>query len=138
MTVRLPKIGVGIMLMKNDSILLGKRIGIHGEGTYGWPGGGLEYGESVMGAVKREAKEETGVSVHDASFLCVSNTISSDRHYIDLEFVVTEFEGNPENLEPEYCEGWNWYNLRALPKPLFQPCHAALDSLVSNRVFHDS
>jgi 8-oxo-dGTP diphosphatase len=34
-----PKAGVGIMILKDDRVLLGKRRGSHGEGEYEFPGG---------------------------------------------------------------------------------------------------
>ncbi len=40
-------IGVGVIIKNDGKILLGKRIGSHGAGTWGLPGGHLEPGEEV-------------------------------------------------------------------------------------------
>jgi 8-oxo-dGTP diphosphatase len=42
----LPKVGIGVVVVKEGKILLGKRKGSHGNGEYAGPGGHLEYLES--------------------------------------------------------------------------------------------
>lgn len=56
-----PKVGVGIMVMKNGKVLLGKRKGSHGTGKYAWPGGHMEHMESFEECAKREVREETEI-----------------------------------------------------------------------------
>ena len=41
------EVGIGIKIFKGSKILLGKRKGSHGEGEYAFPGGHLEYMESI-------------------------------------------------------------------------------------------
>ena len=42
-----PKVGVGVIVRKGDKFLLGKRQGAHGEGTWAFAGGHLEFGEII-------------------------------------------------------------------------------------------
>ncbi|OGN12181.1 MAG: hypothetical protein A3B91_00665 [Candidatus Yanofskybacteria bacterium RIFCSPHIGHO2_02_FULL_41_29] len=51
-----------IIIINDDKILLLYRLK-NGEEYYVFPGGGVEDGESVLDAVVREAKEETGLDV---------------------------------------------------------------------------
>ena len=44
---KIPRVGVGVIVQRDGRILLGKRLGAHGEGTWALPGGHLEFGESV-------------------------------------------------------------------------------------------
>lgn len=30
-----------------------------------------------------------------------------------------QFEGEPKLLEPDKCEGWQWFDWDSLPEPLF-------------------
>lgn len=49
-----PEVGVGLLIVKDDLILLGKRLASHGTGSYGGPGGHLEHGESIEDCILRE------------------------------------------------------------------------------------
>ncbi len=49
-----PRVGIGVMVMKDGKVLLGKRKGSHGAGEYAWPGGHMEYMESFEDVAKRE------------------------------------------------------------------------------------
>jgi 8-oxo-dGTP diphosphatase len=49
-----PRVGVGVIVVKNGLVLIGKRKGSHGEGQWAWPGGHLEYMESFLDCAKRE------------------------------------------------------------------------------------
>lgn len=133
-----PAVGVGVMVIQKGMVLLGRRKGSHGEGTYGWPGGGLEFGESLIDAVKREALEEAGLRVITCELVCVSNVVDYGRHYLDIEFRAIDFKGEPAVREPQTIESWGWYCLDALPKPLFKPCELALSSLKDSRFLNDS
>jgi 8-oxo-dGTP diphosphatase len=126
------------MVLRGDEVLLGRRKGSHGEGTFGWPGGGLEFGESLADAVRREALEESGLHVEEFELLCISNVVEYERHYLDLEFKVTKFTGTPSVREPDAIESWNWYKLDALPGPLFRPCQLAIETLKTARLLNDS
>ncbi len=56
-----PRVGVGILVIKEGKILLGQRKGAHGSGCYSPPGGHLEFKETVEQCAIRELIEETGL-----------------------------------------------------------------------------
>ncbi len=122
-----PKVGVGVAVLRENQVLLGKRIGSHGEGEWAFPGGHLEFGETIEACAKRELLEETGLQalVLETGGWS-SDVMAEDKHYITLFAVVRQFEGEPKLLEPEKCEGWQWFPLDALPEPLFAPIHTFL------------
>jgi len=43
---KVPRVGLGVLIIKDGKVLLGRRKGAHGEGTWAPPGGHLECGES--------------------------------------------------------------------------------------------
>jgi len=55
-----PKVGVGIMIIKNGKVLLGKRKGSHGAGQYAWPGVTLSIWSlsKIVQSVRFEKKRE--------------------------------------------------------------------------------
>ncbi len=61
MNNNIPLVGVGVIVIRNGGILLGKRIGSHGAGTWALPGGHLEYAERIEDCAAREVLEETGL-----------------------------------------------------------------------------
>ena len=118
-----PKIGVGVIVIKDNTVLLGKRKNAHGEGTWSFPGGHLEFNETVEACAIREVQEETGIHIKNLRLGPFTNDImkSDDKHYVTL-YVVSEYDsGEPTIMEQEKCEAWDWFYWGNLPHPLFIP-----------------
>ncbi|WP_437985827.1 nucleotide triphosphate diphosphatase NUDT15 [Sorangium sp. So ce117] len=131
-----PLVGVGVMLVRDGRVLLARRRGSHGDGSYSWCGGHLELGESFEDCAIREVREESGLVVKKLSFLCLSNILAYDKHYVDIQLLAEEFDGEPEEREPHKIAGWCWYPLDALPSPLFRPVELAIASYRSGRRYN--
>jgi 8-oxo-dGTP diphosphatase len=132
------RIGVGIMLLKDGKILLGKRKGSHGEGEYAFPGGHLEYMESFASCAKRETKEECGIEIENIKFQFLANVAKYiPRHYVHIGLSADWQSGEPRVFEPEKLESWQWYSLDALPEPLFDFCRMAIDSYKTGKNYYD-
>lgn len=123
-----PQIGVGVIVIKEGKILLGKRKGAHGSDSYAPPGGKLEFKETVEACAARELAEETGLKPLSLQFgPWTQDVIDGNKHFISLYVFVTDFEGEPVVLEPHKCEGWGWYSLDELPSPLFPPLQSLIE-----------
>lgn len=134
-----PKVGVGIFILKNGKVLLGKRKGSHGEGEYAFPGGHLEYMESFEDCVRRELAEECGVEVENINFHFVANvTKYAPKHYVHIGLMTDWKSGEPKILEPNRCESWDWYDLDDLPDPLFEMCKLSIRAHKENRNYFDA
>ena len=83
-----PRVGLGVFVKKDGKILVGKRKGYHGGGTWALPGGHLEPGESFESCCKREVLEETGLIIKNISPVVFTNDVFHDEglHYITLFF----------------------------------------------------
>ncbi|MCF7865745.1 MAG: NUDIX domain-containing protein [Candidatus Pacebacteria bacterium] len=135
------KVAVNTFVLKDNKILLGKRKGTVGAGTYCVPGGHLEYAELANEGAIRELKEETGLVAKTMDFVNIANTILSavdGSHYIHINFLVKAFDGEVKLMEPERCEGWDWFDMDDLPSNLFAP-HKYLieEGLIKGKEFFD-
>lgn len=124
-----PRVGVGILITRNEQVLLLKRRNVHGSGSWSTPGGHLDYGETPEECAVREAKEETGLDVTAVRFRAVTNDLfeAEGRHYITLWMVGECPSGEAVvNAAYEMSEvGWSGWD--ELPEPLFLPLRNLLD-----------
>lgn len=111
--------------MRDGKVLLGlRRNAGNGLGNESWsfPGGHLEYGESVEECASRETMEETGMTIKNPRQGPYTNDIfeKDGKHYVTL-FIVCEAEGEPQPMEPDKCSDWRWFNWDEMPENLFLP-----------------
>ncbi len=91
------------LLKDGDKYLLQNRVKKDWQG-YTLPGGHIEPGESIVDAVIREMKEETGLTVHQPR-LCgvkqfpLDHKSYSGGRYIVFLFLATEYSGKLKNSE---------------------------------------
>jgi len=118
-----PGVGIGVAILKNAKVLLGKRKNTHGENTWAYPGGHLEYGESWEECSYREVMEEVGIEIKNLRFGTATNDIfkNEQKHYITICMVADYASGEVKIMEPEKCEEWDWFEWDKLPQPLFLP-----------------
>jgi 8-oxo-dGTP diphosphatase len=116
-------VGVGVIVLRDGQVLLGKRKGSHGAGTWALPGGHLEFGESVEACAVRETEEETGLQVQVIGHGPYTNDVmpNENKHYVTVFVLARGEQGAPEVREPEKCEGWSWFRWSELPSNLFVP-----------------
>ena len=117
-----PKVGVGVIILRGGKVLLGKRKGAHGPGSWAFPGGHLEYGETPEDCAKREAMEETGITLTNIRRGPYTNAVfeKEGKHYVTLYIVADWKSGEAKVLEPEKCEEWRWFEWNEMPRPLFK------------------
>lgn len=133
------KVGVGVMILKDGKVLLGKRKNAHGAGEYAFPGGHLEFGESVGECAKREAREETGIEIKNVKFLFSANLRQwPGKHYAHFGLIAQWKSGEPKVLESDNCENWDWYSLDRLPKPLFGTAPYSFEAYKAGKVFFET
>lgn len=133
-----PKVGIGLLVVRNNKILLGKRKGSHGEGEYGGTGGHLESLETFEECILRELAEEAGtkLKVKNLRMMCVTNMRRyAPKHYIDIGMVAEWEAGEPEIMEPHKLESWNWYDMDDMPDPLFAVMDNYIEAYKTGRYY---
>ncbi len=118
-----PYIGVALIVIRQGLVLLGKRRNAHGAGTWQFPGGHLEYGESIEACARRELFEETGLSVTNLRMGPFTNDFfeNEGKHYVTLFMLGDHTTGEARVKEPDKCERWDWFHWSEMPKPHFLP-----------------
>jgi len=131
------RVGIGVVILKDNKILLGKRNEGNelGENSWNCPGGKLEFGENIIDAAKREVEEETGIKVNEIKLTSVSNDIAYGNHFVTLGFVCKDFEGQPKVMEPNKITEWKWFSINELPKPLFLPSEKLINNYKEGKIY---
>ncbi|CAH1797245.1 unnamed protein product [Owenia fusiformis] len=132
--------GVGVGAIVTDPIhhpgcvLMGVRKNKMGLGLYAPPGGHLEYSEDWVECAQRELVEECNIKLSNPRFVQVVNATELEKnyHYVTLYIqgeLDESFRKEPENLEPEKCEGWEWISWDNFPphERLFRPMQCLRD-----------
>jgi 8-oxo-dGTP diphosphatase len=119
---RRPLVGVAVFVLDRGRVLLGKRRGSHGAGSWALPGGHLEWGETVEACARREVLEETGLELADVrNGPFTSDVFPEGKHYVTLFLLARRAGGELVLREPSKCERWDVFAWDALPEPLFLP-----------------
>jgi 8-oxo-dGTP diphosphatase len=125
------RVGVGVIVIKNNKVLMGKRINSHGHNTWNFPGGHLELGETPEQCAIRETLEEVGIKITKVADGPWTNDIfegSPTKQYITI-YMLAEYEsGTPQVMEPKKCLEWQWFSWDNLPTPLFLPIQNLVES----------
>lgn len=137
------KVGVGVLILKEGKVLLGKRSSnqeqdkLKGAGTWTMPGGGLEFSEKIKECAIRETKEETGLDLLNVDVFCVNEDFSNNNHFITIGFLCDEFKGEVKVREPEKITEWKWFDLDDLPKPMYFPSQKVINNYKQKKFFID-
>ncbi len=87
-----PLVGIGIVVLRDDAVLLVRRGRPPAEGAWSLPGGAQELGETAEAAARRELAEETGLTVGALRLAAHVDSIHRDTqgrvqyHYTILDF----------------------------------------------------
>jgi 8-oxo-dGTP diphosphatase len=127
-------IGVSVILIQHNKLLLAKRQGRHGAGTWDTPGGHLEPGEKVVDCAIRETMEETRLLLPRDNIIELGFTEDffqdEKKHYISCVVLcaLNDERMRPMRAEPtKFSTEWLWFSREKLPRPLFVPVVNALD-----------
>jgi ADP-ribose pyrophosphatase YjhB (NUDIX family) len=97
-----PNVAVVVILRYKDRILILK----HKSGRFSFPGGRMEWGESILGALYRELKEELNYSLKkEPELFSVFNYISENkkRHTVFIDYIYP-LNKMPKIYSPEKLE----------------------------------
>jgi len=124
-------VGAAILLLDGEKrLLMLKRSDI---GRWGIPGGAMEVGETVEGAARREAQEETNLEIGDMSLFGVFSGPELYYKYpngdevfnVSIVYISHDWRGK-EKLNAEHSE-WKWFAVSNIPEDVSPPIKPVLD-----------
>lgn len=91
-------------------------------GTWGVPGGKVEWGETLEAALKREFREEVGLDLREIKFALVQEAVNDEQFHCPAHFVLLNYYARCESTQVipnEEIVEWEWVTpLEALDFPL--------------------
>jgi ADP-ribose pyrophosphatase YjhB (NUDIX family) len=130
---RNPFPGVVVLIEKEEAVLLGRRRGGFGAGTWGLPQGYIESDEDFLTAAIREVKEETGLDVEIRSIInVVSNLLSAELQTLAIVLLAAVAGG--ELCAGDDLEALEWVPLAGpLPAMAFEADEWIIDRYRTKR-----
>src|SRR5512135_2272853 len=101
-------VGVGAVLVDAQGRLFMARRGPKAKnerGLWEFPGGSVEFGETLAQALQREIREEYGAEISVGELVDVADHIlpQEHQHWVSPSFVCQIISGEPQIKEPEKC-----------------------------------
>lgn len=102
---------------------------------------GWKKNETTTQAIIREIKEEVDLSVDEKDVEVVStlHRLCDCGKWNSIEFVVLikNFQGIPQNLEPEFCEKLDWLDINNLPENISPYARVAIENYKNKVAFSE-
>jgi len=117
-----PTVNVDILIVRDSHVLLGMPSDkwLQGkEKLWGIPGDDIQFEETIEEAVRRNLRDELGVTLKSMKILGVHENFAFGNHYIGIGILV-DIDGEPD-LKPisDNWQTWEWFSFDQLPENLF-------------------
>ena len=120
------RVGVGVAVVvgrdgpAGGEVLLVQRR-YHGHGSWSPVGGYIDPGEQPEMSCRREVREESGLTVSEFDFACVTNDIHDDgKHNVTLWFTADADEPDQPLQVSDESLAIGWFRWDALPSPPYR------------------
>jgi mutator protein MutT len=116
-------VGVGAIIVDNENRLFLARRGPKAKnerGLWEFPGGAVEFGETMAQALQREIREEYAIEISVGKLVDVVDHIlpKEHQHWISPTYICKIISGKPNIQEPEKCTEIGWFQINQIPNEL--------------------
>jgi 8-oxo-dGTP diphosphatase len=116
-------VGVGAVIFNSEKRVFLARRGKEARnesGKWEFPGGAVEFGETLEHALLREVREEYGFEIVIDELLDVVNHLipAEKQHWVSPTFLCRIKSGMPSIREPHKCDEIAWFELDDIPEKL--------------------
>jgi 8-oxo-dGTP diphosphatase len=116
-------VGVGAIIFNAEGqVFLAKRgqDASNDRGLWAWPGGEVEFGETLTTAIRRELLEEFDMVIEPLFQIAAFDHLldGGQEHWVSVAFIARHITGEPCIKEPGKCSDFGWFSIDALPAPL--------------------
>jgi mutator protein MutT len=113
-------VGVGAIIIDEEGRVFLARRGPKAkneQGLWEFPGGSVEFGETLAEALQREMYEEYGIKVSVGELVDVVDHILPEehQHWVSPTFLCQILSGEPYIREPEKCTEIGWFGGDQMP-----------------------
>lgn len=133
-------VAVHAFFIQDNKVLLSERANTgYADGYFSVPGGHVDGGETIVEALCREVREEVGIELAQAERQThvMHRIVSPSEERIDYFFVVTEWQGEPRNMEPKKCAQLQWFPVSQLPKNMVPYVRFGLEQVQNRQTFSE-
>jgi 8-oxo-dGTP diphosphatase len=118
-------VGVGAIIVNDAGHIFLSRRGPKAKnerGLWEFPGGSVEFGETLAQALRREMLEEYGIEISVGELVDVVDHILTHehQHWISPTYICRIESGAPSIKEPEKCTDIRWFDVNRVPNELTQ------------------
>lgn len=129
---------VYLIVKNDDKVLLSLRENTgYMDGYYSLVAGHLDGNEPARFACVREANEEASMNLKmdDLKPGCIMHRLTPERECIDIFFIIENYSGNLENMEPNKCGGLEYFDIDNLPNNLIDYVKVGIENSLNGKFY---